>query len=235
LRRDVTGAAPHDRKGLAMAHRQLPRALRSGLALILLATLAACGSGETAPKEKIEQPIGQPIGLLAVLPIQRELLADATDPSGRPLLEPGAESAVTAAVYDALATTSNWRFVADQTVSGVVRRFQSSTPIAERAEALGKAVNADGVLYGKVWRFQERVGADYGAKYPASVAFDLHLLSVATGKTVWSGTFDQTQQQLSSNMLNFWQFWEGGAKFFTVREFTLLGAKRLVQDMGKST
>ncbi len=213
-----------------MFHPHLPRALRSGLVLVLLPTLAACG-GRTTSSEKLEQPIG----LLAVLPIERELLPDATDASGRPMLEPGAELAVTAAVYDALASDSNWRFVPDQTVRGVVRRLLSSTPIAERAVALGKAVNADGVLYGKVWRFQERVGADYGAKHPASVAFDLHLLSVASGKTVWDGTFDQTQQPLSSNILNFWQFWEGGAKFFTVREFTRLGAQRLLRDLAKGS
>jgi len=209
-----------------MSHRHLLRALCSGVVVVLVQALAACTSVTSSP-EKLEQPVG----LLAVLPIDRELLPESTDAAGRALLEPGAEQAVTAAVYDALSTDSTWRFVADQTVRGVVRRLPSSSPIEERAVALGKAVNADGVLYGKVWRFQERVGGDYGAKFPASVGFDLHLLSVASGKTVWTGTFDQTQQPLSSNLLNFWQFWQGGAKFFTVREFSRIGARSLLHDL----
>src|SRR5262249_53923970 len=103
--------------------------------------------------------------------------------------------------------------------------------IRARALALGKVINAQGVIFGTVSRFRERVGTGLGVTRPASVAFDLNLLEVATGKVVWHGQFDETQQPLSSNLFTFWMFWEEGPHWFTARELAGLGVKRLMAQM----
>jgi len=86
-------------------------------------------------------------------------------------------------------------------------------------------------LYGTVSRYRERVGTEFGATEPASVAFTLSLLSVSNGKVLWTRTFDETQQSLSSNLLNWWQFWEGGPRWFTAEQFTHLGVERLLNNL----
>jgi TolB-like protein len=73
--------------------------------------------------------------------------------------------------------------------------FQTK-PVTSSIE-LGRALNVDYVLFGFLYRFDERVGSSLGVEKPASVGYDLHLFRVKDGKMVWSGRFDETQQSLT--------------------------------------
>ena len=86
-------------------------------------------------------------------------------------------------------------------------------------------------MFGTVSRCRDRIGSEFGARETASVAFTLSLVSVATGKVLWTRSFDETQQALSSNLLNWWQFWRGGQRWFSAEEFTHLGVERLLDDL----
>lgn len=178
-------------------------------------------------------PIDEPIKLIAVMPIAREEPAGASTAEGGPRLKAGAEQVVTAEVYSVLAGSSNWRFVPDLTVAQALSKVSSTGPLASRAQELGKLVHADAVLFGTVSRYKERMGGEYGAREPASVAFTLSLVSVSTGKLLWTRSFDETQQSLSANLLNWWQFWRGGPRWFTAEEFTRLGVEHLLDYLAK--
>ncbi len=67
---------------------------------------------------------------------------------------------------------------------------------------LTKETHTQAVLYGKIYRFKKRVGNAFAVKEPASVAFALVLYDGTTGKILWSGYFDKTQQPLSENLLD---------------------------------
>jgi hypothetical protein len=82
-----------------------------------------------------------------------------------------------------------------------------------------------------VTRYRQRQGSAYGVTLPASVAFDMQLVSAASGTVLWSGSFDETQEPLSSNLLNWWQFWEAGPRWMTVEELSHLGVERLLDDL----
>jgi hypothetical protein len=194
------------------------------LSVLGVATLAGCSLLHGSP------PIDEPIKLIAVMPIERDAPAG-TPTDGAPRLKPGAERVVTAEVYSVLASSSKWRFVPDLTVAQALSKVDPKGSLQSRARELGKAVGADGVLFGTVSRYRERVGGEYGARDPASVAFTLSLLSVSTGKVLWTRTFDETQQSLSSNLFNWWQFWRGGPRWFSAEEFTRLGVERLLEDL----
>lgn len=189
---------------------------------VLLAGCSLLGHGPT---------IDERINLMAVMPIEREEPASAGASAGPPRLQTGAEHVVTAEIYAVLASSSIWRFVPDLTVTQALAKIDAKGPLQARAQALGKAVGADGVLYGTVSRYRERVGTEFGAREPASVAFTLSLLSVSTGKVLWTRTFDETQQSLSSNLFNWWQFWRGGPRWFTAEQFTRLGVERLLENL----
>jgi hypothetical protein len=107
----------------------------------------------------------------------------------------------------------------------------ASGPLEDRARELGKSVAADGVIFGTVSRFDERVGTDLGATEPASVSFDLNLLETATDHIVWHGEYAKTQEPLTSNLLQFWMFWEEGPRWLSARERARRGAAQLLDDL----
>lgn len=193
------------------------------VALCLLAVaVASCSAGNPFRRGA---PITEPISLVAILPIER--VPDAgTDRVARE-----AERVITAHAYAVLVESPRWRVVPDGTVDGALRRIAPSSPQATRARALGKAVGADAVLIGTVARYIEREGTAYGSDSPAAVALRLALVSSRTGEVLWQGEFNETQQALSTNLLNFWQFWRAGPRWFTVAEYSRLGVERLLEDL----
>lgn len=195
------------------------------------ALLAATGCGWFSSAPGLEERVGR----VAVLPIEREErksdLPLAQADAGQ--LAPGAEEVITAQVYEVLSSSPKWRFVPDLTVSQALEKVSKTAPLRERAVELGKLLDVDAVLCGTVSRFVERVGRQYGARQPAAVSFELLLVSTATGKVLWQGSFDQQQEALSTNLFNWWQFWEGGPRWFTAAEFAHLGVERLLNQLAR--
>jgi hypothetical protein len=95
------------------------------------------------------------------------------------------------------------------------------------ARELGKRLGADYVLVGNVWRYKERTGSPMAAESPASVAFALSLVEVASGRILWSDVFSETQRSLSENILQAKGFFEMGGKWVTADELALYGVKEI--------
>ncbi len=94
---------------------------------------------------------------------------------------------------------------------------------------IGKRAGADAVLIGHIFRFQERKGNRASVESPASVAFDLHLIDVESGRIVWTGNFDQTQRPLSENLLELGSFIKRGASWVTAEELALGGLEDILR------
>lgn len=200
---------------------------RTACAGIVAAALTLSACAWLSPAE----PITEPIDLIAVMPIEREQPRGTEVGADTPRLAPGAERVVTSEIYAVLSEMPRIRFVPDLAVAQALSRTRPEGTAAERAQALGRAVGADAVLFGTVWRYVEREGSDYGSRSPAAVGFRLHLLGTASGQLLWDGGFDEGQQSLSANLWNWWQFWRGGPKWFSAREFTHLGLERVLEDL----
>ena len=198
---------------------------------MLLALLVTACSSQDKPV------VLKPTRVVAILPIA--LAPNASQPEAgdedgpRHPLPPDAGTAITGQVYEVLAHDSKFRFVPDLTVSDVANRpaLVHAPGLVPRAVALGKEVKADAVIYGEVHRFRERIGTEYGASEPASVSFDLGIVDANSGEVMWKGSFSETQQSLSSNLLNWWMFWRAGPHWFTARELAGLGVEKLIDDM----
>ena len=100
-----------------------------------------------------------------------------------------------------------------------------------RARKLGEMVYADAVISGRVRRYQERVGEEWGAKRPASVAFVLELWDVKRGDLIWSGQFDESQRPLSENIFALGEFTQRGGRWLTAEELALEGVKKAVNQL----
>lgn len=205
-------------------------------ALLLLLLASACSLLHKQDSEQPEATAPVTMQMLAVLPIEPAAAAADDKHGSAPLPPDEAGMAVTAQIYRVLADQTEFRFVADLAVSDVLGTpaVRGAGSVVERAVALGKEVGADGVIFGRVFRFQKRVGTAYGASEPASVWFELGLVAVASGDVVWKGRFDQTQEPLTSNLLTWWMFWRGGPRWISASELAGLGVDRLFADMTES-
>jgi len=84
-----------------------------------------------------------------------------------------------------------------------------------------------------VYRFRERVGKGFSAESPASVAFDLNLIRVTDARTVWSGSFDETQQTLGQNLFQLGTFLSRGGRWVTAKDMATDGLKNMLKKFPK--
>lgn len=198
---------------------------RRPLGALALLLVAACGA---------KAPPNPPLfaRVVAVLPFETAPGADKGEKRG----EAKGGDLVTAQVYRYLSQQTTYRIIPDVTVVDTLATPELRRAIGqrERAALLGKATGADGVLFGRVDRFDQRVGTAYGASEPASVKFHISLVGVASGDVVWEGEFDETQESLSANFFDWWMFWESGPRWLSASELAGLGVDRLLDDCRNS-
>lgn len=98
----------------------------------------------------------------------------------------------------------------------------------------GLAADADAVLAGHLYRFEDRIGQKYSVDSPASVTFDLHLIKLSesdqNGRIVWTGRYEETQGPLSENFLKLGRFLKRGGKWLTAYDM----AADALEDMLKT-
>ena len=115
-------------------------------------------------------------------------------------------------------------------LSDILQRKINSSKLRILRE-FGRTLDADAILYGKIYRFRERVGSDYSVKSPASVAFSLILVRINDGRVLWRYSFDQTQQALTENLFN-WRFYKTeGMRWVTAEELMTYGLKQAVKEL----
>jgi hypothetical protein len=133
-------------------------------------------------------------------------------------------------VYSAMATMPNWQIVSESEVREVAQSIPAGGDTA-RLQKIGESVHADAVLVGRMQRYRERVGDEWGAKSPASVAFVLDLIDVRRGDVIWSARFDETQKPLSDNIFALGNIGERGIRWLSAEQLTQDGVRKAVADL----
>jgi|GEM_PF-946740 len=95
---------------------------------------------------------------------------------------------------------------------------------------LAQRIKSDYVLVPILWNYSERVGNQVAVEEPASVSFDLYLISAQQGRRVWTAHFDRSQQSLTDNLLNATNFFKLGGKWITAEEFAQVGIYTALED-----
>jgi TolB-like protein len=104
-------------------------------------------------------------------------------------------------------------------------------PERDQVIETGNALGAQIVLAGYIYRFRERVGTKYSAESPASAAFDIHLVDVASGRILWTGRFDETQRSLSENLFNIKTFFRRKGGWITVEKMAFSALEDMIQKL----
>jgi hypothetical protein len=145
---------------------------------------------------------------------------------------PGSQYTLTKLLYAKIEALGKFRILPLERVEVVLtpsvsKEFEEKPlPLAIQ---VGKELNADFILVGYLFRFEERIGSRIGAEKPASVGFDVHLLRVRDGKKVWDGKFDETQQALSENLLKIGSFFRRKASWLTAEELSSVGMDEMLK------
>jgi hypothetical protein len=129
-----------------------------------------------------------------------------------------------------MASSPNWQIVAESEVNQV-EQMKPSTSDAARLRQIGEMVFADAIMVGRVQRFRERVGDDWGVKSPASVAFVLDLIDVRRGDVIWSARFDETQKPLSENIFGLGDISQRGVRWLSAEQLMMDGVKKAVGQL----
>jgi len=135
-------------------------------------------------------------------------------------------------LYSNMSSLPGWQIVSEREVSEAGPKIGQVNDIA-RARKLGELVYADAVISGRVIRYRERVGGDFGVQSPASVAFVLEVRDARRGDVVWSARFDETQRPPTENIFTIGEFAQRGARWLTAEELTREGVKKAVQQLRK--
>ena len=147
---------------------------------------------------------------------------------------PGSEETLTRLAYEAMLDRFGQRVVSMDhvmaTYSGIPRDEEQDTPMS-LARRVGQSMGVSAVLVGTVWRYRERSGGPAATWNPASVAFDIYLVEVRTGETLWMGGFEETQRSLSENIWDWGTFFDRGARWLTAHELARYGMRELLKQM----
>ena len=164
---------------------------------------------------------------LAIMPIV------AAVPFGGDPLAPGAADTITEDIYRQASGT--WKLVPQGAVMhAAAQQTQSGGDLDDAAIRVGRATGADAVLYGSVERYVERVGAEYAADKPASVAFSLKLLDMKSKQVVWTANFSKTQQPLGTNFFNLPTFLENKGQWVLASELASDGVGQAIENLRRS-
>lgn len=176
---------------------------------------------------KIRRIAVVPPALMAGAPAQKIPFGTALEPRTS---EREAPESLARFTYAALASLPNWQIVSENEV----REVDQSLPAAgeaNRLKRIGEMVYADAVMTGRVQRYRERVGDEWGAKSPASVAFVLDLVDVRRGDVIWSAQFDETQKSLSENIFAFGDISQRGVRWLSADQLAQEGVKKAIGQL----
>jgi len=164
---------------------------------------------------------------IAVMP-----LADQPDQVDKSLPTDAAQS-ITAAIYARANELGGWEVTPQDDVDAALQQLPPLTvaDLDQNALALGRKLAADGVIYGTVNRYRERVGFDYAAQSPAAVAFMLSFVDENSKQVVWTAKFAREQKALSQNILDLPNFVSHGARWVRAHDIAVEGINGALDNL----
>jgi hypothetical protein len=180
---------------------------------------------------------------LAVIPFFAEKIADPSRGAVCPIcggvysrgnIPLGTRDILTRLLQQKMDSSSAFRVTPPEKVEEILSHVGKATlednPVQTSLQ-IGKELEANFVMVGFVFRFDERVGSSVGVEKPASVGFDLHLLRLRDGKVVWTGKFDETQRPLSEDMRKIGSFLRRGGVWLTAQQLASDGMSELLKKL----
>lgn len=101
-------------------------------------------------------------------------------------------------------------------------------------KSIGEKTGAGAVLTGVVTRYEEREGGAVGVRRPASIGFEVNLVSATDGTLLWNGRYAETQKSLVEDLGMFFTFLKRKGRWLTAEELARDGVGRVLKKLPKS-
>jgi hypothetical protein len=213
--------------------------MKSARLLLFLFFIPGCGLGPGNLNSKHSSDLeARKIKRIAVLSpaamakSQSKIPFTAASPADARAAERDPAELLSKLVHSAMASLGNWQIVSESEVREIGETVPDSNETA-RLKTIGELVYADAVIIGRMQRFRERVGAEWGIKSPASVAFVLDLVDVKRGDIVWSARFDETQKSPAENIFVLGDIGQRGVKWLSAEQLTESGVRKAVGQLNQ--
>lgn len=212
------------------------------LAALLYVLLSGCAGLTTSPKDDRLLPRLENI---AVLPMDRAVTHPGQDRMTCALSDtvfdisetsPAQADAMTLILFRLVEGDPRFHIVPEKQCIGFLNVFLQEDVKASQIKlirAFGSELGADAVLYGKLFRFEERIGSRFSVERPASIAYTLHLIRVSDGAILWGAAFDETQRPLSENLFKISLYRKVGMRWLTAEEFAAYALNQNIEDLRK--
>ena len=168
-----------------------------------------------SPNSQVDKPLSQPLSQIVF---------------GQYNLRDNADQVLTRLVADILKTRFKEKLIpteqAQPAFDEISKNDTFDTP-RKLAKALGEKLQAELVVVGSVWRYRDGGAIKEIPDAPASVAFELYLVEVATGKRLWRGKFDGTQKILSEDVIRGLKQMKMGVRWLTADELARYGVREV--------
>ena len=145
-----------------------------------------------------------------------------------------APEAISRMLRAAAARETQWTLASAQSEAAAQSRLAADSPEA-RAGEIAALLHVDATLTATIATYRERVGSAFGVTEPASVSLQVLLVLAGQKQAAWRADFTQTQEPLAYNLLNFWTFKRGGARWLTVDELATIGVDEAVKRLAAAT
>lgn len=219
-----------------------PKTVKLAVMALLVCSLGVQNSGcANSTDRTIEPDAPVPLKRIVVMPFQNmmQLLGKHRTVRG-PITKkvfvtgdvaPKAELAMDRDLRELLAHEKSIKWVqlkAEDSIQLSVNSYNAE--YIKKIQRFGRQQKADAVLAGYIYAYREREGGDFGAKTPASVAFELALVQVESGAVLWWEGFAETQRALNENLLEIGKFIKRKGRWVTARDMS----RNAMADMLKS-
>lgn len=196
---------------------------------LFLVCLVAClvfACARQINEQAQEAPPPAPLAKIAVVVLPGQDI-ESHEPGVTPTTDeiPAGTAALDEILQEHFANQSRISIYTDGQIEALLMETQADP--ARTARRIGENTASDGVLMVHIFRFRQRLAA---RNQPASVAFDYRLFAAATGRTLCSGRFDETQQTLTDNLFQITTWFKRGNRWLTAEQLAREGVVKMLDD-----
>jgi len=106
--------------------------------------------------------------------------------------------------------------------------------LRQTAADFGRAMGAQGVLFGIVTHYNLSSGSKFGADSLASTGFRLWLIDPRNSQTLWTASYENTEQPLSENLFRLGEKVKSGVGFRDADELLKTGFEAAAEELERS-
>ncbi len=193
---------------------------RVALSGMLCFALLSVGCSKKTASQSVPEVTGYAVSCIGVLPVTTPYNYDQNVPAAETASLRDGVRVLDQILKQQLAGRSDVRLVSSGQISGMDKNLPAQ-PLA-RARVIADRLSCNAVLETTLRRYKDRIGGEYTAQEPASVAFDYRLIAIPDGTVLCSGTFDEVQKSVMENLYNF--------KSASERGFTWVTSEQLLKE-----